>query len=71
MRERGGGGLETQRAREKMVCACLGIYVYIYIEGRAWVWMKEGKRMGSRMKKMGVLFPTRSQLPRGEKRSEE
>ena len=25
--------------------------------------MKEGKRMGSRMKKMGVLFPTRSQFP--------
>jgi len=28
-----------------------------------WVWMKLGKRSGSLMKKIGVLFPTRSQLP--------
>jgi hypothetical protein len=29
----------------------------------AWVWMKEGKSIGSLMKKTGVLLPTRSQLP--------
>jgi len=28
-----------------------------------WVWMKLGKRIGSLMKKMGVLLPTISQLP--------
>jgi hypothetical protein len=27
------------------------------------VWMNDGKRMGSLMKKIGVLFPTRSQFP--------
>ena len=27
------------------------------------VCMNDGKRMGSLMKKMGVLFPTRSQFP--------
>jgi len=30
---------------------------------RFWVWMKSGNLYGSRMKKTGVLFPTRSQLP--------
>jgi hypothetical protein len=30
------------------------------------VWIKEGKRIGSLMKKIGVLLPTRSQLPRIE-----
>jgi hypothetical protein len=30
---------------------------------RFWVWMRSGNFSGSRMKKTGVLLPTRSQLP--------
>ena len=28
-----------------------------------WLWMKSGNFSGSRMKKIGVLLPARSQLP--------
>uniref|UniRef100_A0A914LQS1 Uncharacterized protein n=1 Tax=Meloidogyne incognita TaxID=6306 RepID=A0A914LQS1_MELIC len=28
-----------------------------------WLWIKLGKRMGSRMKNIGALLPTKSQLP--------
>lgn len=28
-----------------------------------WLWMKSGNLSGSRMKKIGVLLPVRSQLP--------
>ena len=30
---------------------------------RFWEWMKSGNLIGSRMKKIGVLFPTMSKFP--------
>ncbi|MNT01705.1 hypothetical protein D3C72_1361820 [compost metagenome] len=35
----------------------------LVLGSRFWVWIKSGNFSGSRMKKTGVLLPTRSQLP--------